>query len=643
MDDFDDLGQFPESDGNSVLQTKSFKALEGALPADRFVLRPEPQPDAGVDWCVELRIHGRYTGMRAHIQVKGQQVLEANLDGSISYSADVSNLNYLLNGLCPLYVLYIAQMKELRYAWVRDEVNRIEKEKPEWKRQDTVTLRFKKRLDEAGLRDIHDRIRREAWIDRQIHDILVRAEVTEKTIHVDLKESKVTDPDEIKERLLKGGLTRVSSDQAAGVLEMIDKLSYADKTLPRIILIRAFAECSQGHYQMASGYLAEANVRASELSESDRLLLSRLRDICDFRAGRITGTEYVQRLKELSEKDDGEFGLSLKIAHHWEAILESGIRRSIAIHIPNLQAVAGQVLAREGCSESLRIQARIALLFAEGVRLSQSFNHDVAALRARMAMGHAADVIEVSRRINAGMARWTDEANALVKDAQDHGNPHLIGDACYTRSFILFAHHAASSIWLEPEMVSRHLNTLKDQLIPDLERAIQCYERSGNIESEVRSKILLAQVAAMTGEEALAKQNADEVLPIAEAYQFDLIANQARDLLAGEPLFQTLSDSEIGRMVKRIVKRFHPEKIILFGSQARGDARPDSDVDLLVVMPVEGSIDELRLNIREALHSIPLPVDIVVTTPEDFAWRKNLVGTIEWPASREGKVLYARA
>ena len=41
-------------------------------------------------------------------------------------------------------------------------------------------------------------------------------------------------------------------------------------------------------------------------------------------------------------------------------------------------------------------------------------------------------------------------------------------------------------------------------------------------------------------------------------------------------------------MVKRIVKRFHPDKIILFGSHARGDAGPDSDVDLLVVMDFEG-------------------------------------------------------
>ena len=100
--------------------------------------------------------------------------------------------------------------------------------------------------------------------------------------------------------------------------------------------------------------------------------------------------------------------------------------------------------------------------------------------------------------------------------------------------------------------------------------------------------------------------------------------------------------TSIDRMVKRIVKKFRPQQVILFGSQARGDAGPDSDVDLLVVMDFEGRAFDKELEIRLALHDILISKDIIVTTPERFAWRKEVVGTIEWPAAREGKVLYAR-
>jgi predicted nucleotidyltransferase len=108
-------------------------------------------------------------------------------------------------------------------------------------------------------------------------------------------------------------------------------------------------------------------------------------------------------------------------------------------------------------------------------------------------------------------------------------------------------------------------------------------------------------------------------------------------------VIRTITQAAIRRMVRRIVKKFDPHQVILSGSHARGDAGPDSDVDLLVVMDVEGSRLEKCVEIRLALHEFLVPMDVLVTTPEDFAWRKDVVGTIEWPASREGKVLYARA
>jgi hypothetical protein len=63
---------------------------------------------------------------------------------------------------------------------------------------------------------------------------------------------------------------------------------------------------------------------------------------------------------------------------------------------------------------------------------------------------------------------------------------------------------------------------------------------------------------------------------------------------------------------------------------------------LLVVMEVEGCARDQGLEIMQTLRNTRIPVDVIATSPEDFAWRKDVVGTIEWPAAREGKVLYAR-
>lgn len=98
----------------------------------------------------------------------------------------------------------------------------------------------------------------------------------------------------------------------------------------------------------------------------------------------------------------------------------------------------------------------------------------------------------------------------------------------------------------------------------------------------------------------------------------------------------------IEMMVARLVDRFDPDQIILFGSQARGTASPGSDVDLLVIMPVSGSKRAKQLEMRMALHDIAVAKDIILATPDEVARRRDIVGTIIRPALREGKVLYAR-
>ncbi len=103
---------------------------------------------------------------------------------------------------------------------------------------------------------------------------------------------------------------------------------------------------------------------------------------------------------------------------------------------------------------------------------------------------------------------------------------------------------------------------------------------------------------------------------------------------------RTISEETLQEIVRRIVEAVAPEKIILFGSAARGEMGPDSDLDLLVVKSNVHRRATAQM-IEESLIGIQIPTDVIVATPEDLERHKDTIGLIYRPALREGKVVYA--
>jgi len=94
-------------------------------------------------------------------------------------------------------------------------------------------------------------------------------------------------------------------------------------------------------------------------------------------------------------------------------------------------------------------------------------------------------------------------------------------------------------------------------------------------------------------------------------------------------------------ILRRIVRAYQPKRIYLFGSEARGDAGPDSDLDLAVI--VEDSSQEMLRTSRpaaEALWGLERGADVVVFTESEFAARKNVVSSLPWTIEREGQILH---
>lgn len=106
-------------------------------------------------------------------------------------------------------------------------------------------------------------------------------------------------------------------------------------------------------------------------------------------------------------------------------------------------------------------------------------------------------------------------------------------------------------------------------------------------------------------------------------------------------LGNSMTQAELLKEVtKTIVQRFHPKRIVLFGSHARGEARPDSDLDLFI---------EMESNLRPPQRAVAVsalfglrrwPLDLIVYTPEEVQRLRGQRGTLLSMIEKEGKVLY---
>lgn len=99
---------------------------------------------------------------------------------------------------------------------------------------------------------------------------------------------------------------------------------------------------------------------------------------------------------------------------------------------------------------------------------------------------------------------------------------------------------------------------------------------------------------------------------------------------------------DIDRIVEMLAGDFKAEKIILFGSFARGEETEQSDIDLLVVAPTQLAPHERYPAVRRLLHDFPAAFDIVVKTPEEYRRWRSVVNHVVYFADKYGRVIYER-
>ena len=101
--------------------------------------------------------------------------------------------------------------------------------------------------------------------------------------------------------------------------------------------------------------------------------------------------------------------------------------------------------------------------------------------------------------------------------------------------------------------------------------------------------------------------------------------------------------ADLDRVVRRLVDELHPVAVYLFGSRARGDAGPERDYDLMVVVPDDFPPERTRPSHAFALiQGRKIPVDIALVRRSRFAERSGKVGTLSFEVGQDGIAVYER-
>ena len=532
-----DLGPLPTDDDESVLEERSRNALQSALPSEKLIFRAEPVRDRGVDGSIEARLlEGAATNFRAQVQVKARSGTQPSSDGSIALSVSTTNLNYLLNGDDSIYILYRAESDEIRFAWARDERQRIEAKNPHWKDQSTVTLYFREILSEDTAEAIHARILREGNLRRQTRDVLsLQAQARHVTLVVDPQAATVEDPARLFELLLSSGITHALHDPQ-GVLNRSRALSQEQLENPHVSLVLGFALFLLGHYLEADARIATAVLYENNLEdEDDRCLLHFLRDACEYETGRIDRQNYIERQERWINVAPPYIRHQLTLLSIQKRVQAAPESESAVQLLREGREVLQEIDALPG-GELIKLHSRLVVLETEGYRVALQCSRNirfanVGGIEGRLFRG-GLDPRDLLQEASESWAKWESEIAELLTRADQADNLIFVCQGLLTRSLVRIG--LLSGVVLAGADDSLEVEALSQEISQDLEDVEHLASDLGLRECLLRGRLFQAQLLELRGLTSEAETLANSVLRQAEAQRYKRLTASALDQAEGQ-------------------------------------------------------------------------------------------------------------
>ena len=532
-------GPLPQVDDSNRNQQRSLARLTATL-TEELRFRDERADDFGVDGTIEVHSEGSATNFRSEVQLKSKERDSRNNDGSLSYSAKVANLVYLLNGRSPLYVVYVLDTDSLLYAWVRDEVERIEAVNAAWKQQDTVTVHLTSVLDATACGEIRDRILREGVLRRNVSEFVAKAAGGSVQLTIDAATFAIAKRDDAARLIAEQGIAFSTAGSPQEVMAKADVLTQAERELPDVALALGYAEYTRGRYAAAEGHLSLARIRESELEPKRLCLLTLLSNACDLEFGRISREQYLDNEK-IIVRGNGPLERQHQARVLWEKYLEDRHPDRVQELVAGLSKLVEQSTADLNDSAENRFQLVIALLTSQ----TDALISDLVTINAKDQIAQRVNLAWVPQGATQPewQQRWVgliERQKQLLIAAEDLGNAMLVGQVKALLAFAQFQRLLIERLMAAPLNVPPpDQNDQIYALMPAIEEARKLASSVGDIAEEIRLTLRLADMLMAAGNTNVARQVAFGTLGRARALRLNRLIVQAETLSRGDWFIHT--------------------------------------------------------------------------------------------------------
>lgn len=555
-----DLGPLPQSSRTHELEALSVQAFRAIMPSDKFIVRDVRESDYGVDLHIEAKNNKQPTNFIAHVQLKSTDSSEKNSDESISLQVKSANLNYLLNGPLGIYVLYVAPTKQFRYVWALSEYKRLERDSPEWRKQDTVTLRFVHVLDASAIEEIHERIIEKSHFHRGLTDVLAQKErhaEAGKTeiprVTIDTGNLAITDATVTLQRLISEGINLVATGRAALVLELSHTIPYKDAKDSRVQLAMAYAHYSLGQFIQCDAHLMNSSLSKEVLNQHEQYLLSTLQSACLFHAGTMSMQDFLKQEQEaITRLSDPRLQLQAEL--YYARIESLSLFKQPSSEVfQKLHQACEQLVKKASLQKDLTVhfQAVIALLEIEGNKRLYDYVSAVTEAEAKVMMGLVDPRVreQYGKVLNAEFQQLKKRIDALVQPVKNVDARLLFSDLVLTGGKLLFGflfHSKYLSMGLSHNIIIEA--ALIETEVQQLREAAESFHTNDMKYDEVKARSLVADFLYFIGKTEPAKEIARHTLPLATAMRYHPLATHLQQIIdektAIEEFATSLADFE---------------------------------------------------------------------------------------------------